>query len=39
MAVRVGEDVALAPLDLFAGIEAARASGFRSLDRLASILY
>src|SRR5918997_2222582 len=35
MALRVSDDVALAPLDLFAGIKAARASGFRGLDRLA----
>jgi len=35
MALRVGNDVALAALDLLAGIKLARASGFRRLDRLA----
>jgi hypothetical protein len=35
MALRVGDDVALAFLNLFAGVKAARNSGFRGLDRLA----
>jgi len=35
MALRVGDDVALAALDLLAGIEAARSTGLRGLHRLA----
>jgi hypothetical protein len=37
MALRVGDDVALAALDLLAGIKAARPAAFRCLGRLQSL--